>query len=253
MGALTAELARREALATGQPLSPPNYEKKGEDLKARVRLTYLFPTQKKGDQWVAWLPQYQEGRGLVWQGEDGQRSATEREFRRWLLAARAGTAIDSQSDSALEGSLREHEVIQPWSFWGEAGKPQQVFFAGFVFLHAGESELEQVEELALGGDTRYGLGWIRRVDYHPHLGPELFRDVQVDIQGAAPICWSRFLLAHGTQPSEELRGALEAFGGWNAESLQKTQIVWEPGSFSKEPLAWRIQPDGLWKKESAPG
>jgi len=251
IGALTAELARREASAKGQALSPQDYENKGEDLKARVRFTYLFPAQKKGDQWVAWLPQYQEDRGLVWQREDGQRSATDREFRRWLLTTRVGTAIDAQSDSALEGTLREHEVIQPWSFWGEDRKPQRVFLMGFVFLQTGASELDKVEELALGGDTRYGLGWIQRVAYHPHSGPELFRDVRVNIREEGPHCLSRFLLAHGIAPSGKVRGALEAFGGWNTGRLQKTQIVWEPGSFGREPLTWSIRSDGLWEKEPA--
>lgn len=165
LGAVTAEISRARS---GE--SFPDYGKLAWEIALNCRFTYLFPAEKRGEEFRVWLPKFEGMRGLQWRcdGGDGE-SLPDRDFRRRLLDSRPGTAIAPESDSAAEGTLRETECINPW--WrdssGRGGEHGRVFLLGYVFLRRNgfRRRIENTDTLFLGGDTRYGLGKIRRVDW----------------------------------------------------------------------------------------
>ncbi len=253
-GALTAELAQRQA--TGCPA----YAKVGEDVRKDVRLTYLFPAEETHMGWRAWLPQYERGKGLVWRREDdadGHGSVADRELRLRLLLARPGTAIDHASDTAAEGTLRETECIsQHWRNRVTDGA-KSVALVGYVFVRNGTDlavGLEQIDVLSIGGDTRYGLGRVRRVAWDP--ASDVFGDI-VDFAGQEPSLRADRVLAHAQASSyEAMVGQLEVLGGWDrakGSGLEPLAPVplWAPGSRAVNgKLLWYVEESGLWQDEN---
>jgi len=242
-GALTAELARR-----GSP-SFPDYSQVGNQVRQQTRLSYLFPAQRVGEKWLAWLPQYEQGTGLQWWREDGTGSVPDAHFRRWLLTTRPGTAIDSNSDTAAEGTLREYEVINLWSRWGSPSSPQPVALAGYIFIDNGADQtVFDVEELFIGGDTRYGLGRIRKVECSE--ADRIF-DKPVDLTGSDPRVRTGQVLAHALpNRAINLLGTWEQLGMWDYGEFKTAQLVWVPGSQAGDNSSlWRIREDGLWVKD----
>src|SRR5690606_14852481 len=170
-GAVTAELARRNG---NEKSIFPDYGKFGKEVGENCRFTYLFPAEKQDGQFLAWLPQYMTARcekdqekdgrkvGLFWRccPSEGKKCLSDRDFRRRLLDCRPGTAIAPESDAAFEGTLRETECISPW--WRDPNcreEPKAVLFLGYIFLRndAFRKQLDNIDTLFVGGDTRYGL------------------------------------------------------------------------------------------------
>ncbi len=249
-GALTAQLARKEA---GD--APPDYGGTGERLSEKCRFSYLFPAQKEGERYLAWLPRYEdaEGRGLVWHREDNEgNKKADREFRLWMLTVRPGTAISPSTDAALEATLREYELLADWSFWGKQKVPQPVFLKGYVFCREADVEAEvlEMEELFLGGDTRYGLGRVRRVhlDGQP---PEGFFGKPLDLSNREPMVSTDTLLAHAAVQevaNTGLSGAREQLVEWDNGQLKAGPLAWVPGSRTQsDPLKWKIGEGNLWE------
>lgn len=257
-GALTAELARRET-AQGKE---PQYQLVGECLKKDYRFTYLFPAQKIGAAWMAWLPRYE--RGLCWQREDATVPfVNERSFRRRLLSTRPGTAIDATTDAADEGTLRETECIQTrWR--NDRGQDEgPVAMLGYVFIRVRKAKakakdkypsermrLDSIDTLFVGGDTRYGLGRLRRASFE--LADKNAFGQQVTLDQADPIVNTSSVWAHARAASVEsgalLSGALELVSGWDCgaiRSLDSTEPMWQPGS-ALTASEWTINPDGTW-------
>jgi hypothetical protein len=249
-GALTADVAQQRA--TGFPA----YAQVGEDVRRDVRLTYLYPAEPTDRGWRAWLPRYEPDRGLLWQREDdpkGNDSRLDREMRRRLLLARPGTAIDHASDTAAEGTLRETECIG--EYWRDIGGSQvrPVGTAGYVFLReTGTGTLvrrvREIETLRLGGDTRYGLGRLRRVEMS--LAETVFgRHVELD--GQDPVVSSPVLYGHG-RVAEGLQGAFELLAGWDTAKDSELRMLgsgpaWAPGSTTGDVcVEWRLDEQGLW-------
>jgi hypothetical protein len=247
-GALTAELARRRKNGF------PNYQNEGTILRENTRFTYLFPAEWDGKRWRAWLPQYELRSGLVWRREDpqdGERDLADRQMRLRLVDARPGTAIDPDSDSAEEGSLRETECVLP--LWRNNGSP--VAFAGYVFLKNDVAELRDITVLFLGGDTRYGLGRLRSVGDWTSAS-DVF-GAQVNLNQGAPSVRSNRLLAHTHQDAggAEIIGSQESLAGWDRtkavsfQSLSETPL-WTPGSRIRDDgqaKDWEISEDGTWQ------
>jgi len=192
-GALTAELAQQQA--TGFPV----YAKVGEDVRKDARLTYLYPAEPTDTGWRAWLPRYESGSGLLWQREDdanSKSSVAHRELRSRLLLARLGTAIDHTSGTAAEGTLRETECISPHWRDRTADGAKPVALVGYVLVREGADlagALETIDMLFIGGDTRYGLGRVRRVALTP--ATDAFGDT-VDLLGQEPSLRANRILAH---------------------------------------------------------
>lgn len=248
-GAITAEASRS---AAGEEAFPA-YKDVGDLLNQAARFTYLYPAERIGDHWVAWLPRFEEKRGLCWHREDGRgETVPDRQFRRRLLTTRPGTAIDPNSDSAAEGSLRETECV--CDRWRDAeGEDDRVAYVGYVFTKDNEAarHVDRVQRVFIGGDTRYGLGAMRRESLKETS--ELFGGT-VALGGLTPAVTTTRLLAHASDNSALLRGARELLVGWeryDRRSLSTEGLPWQPGSTCDEPSPWRITPEGTWTAEAA--
>jgi hypothetical protein len=171
-------------------------------------------------------------------------------MRSRLLVARPGTAIDPTSDAAAEGSLRETECIG--QYWRTpTGDVKPVSLVGYLLLREGsqiQQVLQEIEELFLGGDTRYGLGRVRRVAWQP--ASQVF-GIAPHLDGPHPCLTTGRVLAHASVPDEAaiLTGDLEALAWWDEGQLRTAhdpQLYWRPGSAAPTPLRWRIEESGLW-------
>lgn len=256
-GALTAELSRREA-QSGQT---PQYESVGEALQKNYRFTYLYPAEQAKKSWHVWLPTYLKELGLSWAREDQADAVVgDRQFRRRLLSTRPGTSIDASTDAAEDGSLRETECIE--ARWrndrGRDVGPVAMIGYGFIRTKkatdkypAERRRLDGVDALFVGGDTRYGLGRLRRVAFDlVKQGGAFGGAVSLDAdppQIEAATAWAH---AHA---GASLSGALELVGGWDRRSIRSLDQgtpLWQPGSRSANPLRWSIESDGLWRATS---
>lgn len=254
-GALSAEIARQ--ISTNFP----PYEEIGKKLDQWVRLSYLFPAQKDTNEWRVWLPKFCEGKGLIWYRLDApDQPVEERHFRTWLLYTRPSTAIEPETETAEEGTLREHEIIMPISTWGR-DVPEKVALMGYLFVWESVDSflfdrLRKTKRLFIGGDSRYGQGWIEREDdlrlSDSFLGYKTALD---DLQG--PVITTSHILAHtlaeNTENNQipELKGELETLTGRDQishwEGLFSGHICWVPGSICQKEKPFIISSYGIWK------
>jgi hypothetical protein len=264
-GALTAELARHHA-ASGFP----DYPYWGKELRDKARFTYLYPAEWDGQVWRAWLPCFEPNKGLVWvrEGSEAEGGLADRQMRMRLLSTRAATAIDPESDTAAEGSLRETECIN--THWrdentlgpDETGRPAgPLAFKGYLwFRNEHKLELDAITRITVGGDTRYGFGRLRRMgELEPATSVFGF---ETELTAQEPIIVADRLLAHGEVASQQLGqsetvsaatvslcGAQEALGGWDHSNRGLERIarpLWAPGSKSKDKQRWRLTAQGVW-------
>ncbi len=254
-GAVTAEIAR---LKSGEGF--PNYKDVGDKVKRSCRFTYLFPAEKRDGRFLAWLPKFEKEKGLRWHLQGCGESRSDRDFRRRLLDTRPGTAIMPESDSALEGSLRHTECIGPWwrdsNSQGETAAP--VLLLGYVFWQDSNfhRQLQDIETLFIGGDTRYGLGKIRRIDTLSDDTAVFGKPVRPDREH--PEIGSDIVLGHAPEGGgdEGMQGAKELLGGWDQRSPWKGgKLAWAPGSCDtnhtdEKPVYWSIDREGYWARRN---
>jgi len=251
-GTVTAELARVRSQSTF-----PAYKSVGEWLVEHTRFTYLFPAEQEGENWFAWLPHYVFGKGLVWERESSGKQLINREFRMRLLATRPSTAIEPSSGSAAEGSLRETECIN--TRWrdqhGASGGP--VGLVGYVLVHKDldqglRENLEGLEAIVVGGDSRYGLGQLRRVKKND--ATSLF-GCRVELGEREPQVEAKRVLAHAAtncRGPSDLRGEMEILRGWDYGGHWHVKSpLWVPGSCAESPQRWRIGNFGRWSLTGA--
>ncbi len=285
-GAMTAELARLR-----QKHSFPDYDAVGQELRENTRFSYLYPAEKNKDGWLAWLPCYEDDKGLVWrqQRNEEQEHAKHINLASRLLTARVGTAIAPSTDTAEENTLRVMELIN--CYWrqdrnanngednlqGRSGIDQQqcgqnngkkekksVFLAGYFFIKEATrnllNELEQINTVFLGGDTRYGLGKAVRVKEEMKEVKNFFDEKEILLQEAQPVVKTNHLLAHTyTDDLNDVIGALEYLGGWETKggtgSFRDFGLTWVPGSTivekqnASDASSFLIDEKGLWKKQ----
>jgi hypothetical protein len=249
-GALTAELARHEA-GNGDP----DYRAVGERLRKGARFSYLYPAEFDGKEWRAWLPFYQEGKGLVWKREDRRdddAGLSDRRMRARLVSTRVGTAIEPESLVAADASLRETECMNMrWrkedGTWGSS-----TALVGYVALRIEEGSsigLAAVKTIVIGGDTRYGLGRLRRGSCIQEK--KVFGCVSI-LDDIDPLIQSDLLLAHGDVPNSsaaEICGQCEAMAGWEYGNATVERIggaLWVPGSRSPKARTWVMDLRGYW-------
>lgn len=264
-GAVTSELARLNGNEKGKF---PDYGKFGKEVGENCRFTYMYPAEKIGnDEFLVWLPKYaapepdEQDRkdeteiGLRWAPypRRDRKSLSDRDFRRRLLDSRPGTAIAPESDSASEGTLRETECINPW--WRDPdchGETKAMLLLGYVFLRNNgfRRQLDNIDTLFAGGDTRYGLGKIRRVGWHEVSGDLSVFGKRVHLDREDPEIESDILWGHareGGQPQiHGMQGVKELLGGWDQGKPWRGALTWVPGSFLKQPVAWSIDNYGYW-------
>jgi len=272
-GALTAEIARRHSS------NFPNYADIGKKLQQNPRLSYLFPAEQEGGEWKAWLPRYQEGKGLVWQREDDDNKVDpipDCQFRQRLLDTRPGTAIAPGSGTAEEGSLREFEYIMPyWRPNDGQSRSQPVAFVGYVFLKdltsQGEREEEkekdeletaceiltgaqEIRELFIGGEIRYGFGRLILIpcsEQGPWEQTAQCFGYNVNLDSAVSIQLPEYLLAHSLDADVEA-GDREVLFGWDWQTpRQLNSLHWKPGTKLKGSLNYTIDEVGRWVKHNA--
>jgi hypothetical protein len=251
-GAVTAEAARNRAQDV------PDYNGVGDTLKRDARFSYFYPAERLGDRWLAWLPCYEDARGLCWRREDNPSEAVpDRAFRRELLTTRPGTAIDPCSDSAADGSLRETECVCDRWRGSRDGEERRVAYVGYVFTQTTTAKdyVASVGRLFLGGDTRYGLGRVRRAAFDLVKGGEMFGG-PTNLAADAPCVESDRVLGHAyLDGGRSMTGALELVGGWERDrdqgrsaprALDERAPYWQPGSRSDGMGSWTIEPEGTW-------
>ena len=249
-GSVTAEISRSR---NGE--SFPDYGKLGWEVALNCRFTYLFPAEKRGDKFLAWMPRFEKMRGVQWYCHGGKESLSDRDFRRRLLDTRAGTAIAPESDSASEGTLRETECINPW--WRDSncqgeGETNAMLLLGYVFLRNNgfRRQLDSIDTLFVGGDTRYGLGKICRVGWREVSGDLSVFGKRVHLDREHPEIESDVVWGHavddGPPPIQKMRGMNELLGGWDLGTPWEGKLTWVPGSFLEHTVAWSIDNYGYW-------
>jgi hypothetical protein len=254
-GTVTAELARVRSQSTF-----PAYKSVGEWLVEHTRFTYLFPAEREREDWRAWLPRYVPEEGLVWEHEGegaGVQRLADRRFRARLVSTRPSTAIEPSSDTAAEGSLCETECIN--TRWrdqhGVSGGP--VGLVGYVLIHKDldqglRENLEQLEAIVVGGDSRYGLGQLRRVKKND--ATSLF-GCRVELGEREPQVEAKRVLAHAAtncRGPSDLRGEMEILRGWDYGGHWHVKSpLWVPGSCAESPQRWRIGDFGRWSLTGA--
>ena len=241
-GALTAEIARREAND-----KEPLYEEIGQKLQKKVRFTYLYPAEWTGQSWTAWLSSYTKERGFCWCCEDKSRDPLpDRKFRAKLLFSLPGTAIDPSSNTAEESALREMEFI--CKRWRDGNyECSKVAFVGYVFFND-DSIKEQVlsiEELFIGADTRYGFGRIELVE-PPTKAAQCFGE-EVILDKSDPWIKTDTVLAHVKAGNVKLMGSFELLQHWDRGKIAISGLAWSPGSFAEKKERFAVLPSGLWE------
>jgi hypothetical protein len=128
---------------------------------------------------------------------------------------------------------------------------------GYVFIRTAKANgkypaeprrLNGVDTLFVGGDTRYGLGRLRRVAFDLVRQGGAFGGA-VTLDADLPQVELSTAWAHA-RAQASLSGALELLGGWDRGSLRnldQAAPLWQPGSRSANTLRWSIETDGLWR------
>jgi len=249
-GAVTSELAR---LNGGEKSKFPDYGKFGKEVGENCRFTYLYPAEKSDGNFLVWMPKYENAKGFHWHCHSGKKNLSDRDFRRRLLDSRPGTAIAPGSDSAYEGTLRETECIDPW--WRDSncqGETSAVLLLGYVFLRNNgfRKQLDNIDTLFVGGDTRYGLGKVCRVGWHEVSGDLSVFGKRVHLDREHPEIQSDIVWGHalegGQHQIQGIQGVKELLGGWDQGSPWRGALTWAPGSFLERSVAWSIDNDGYW-------
>jgi hypothetical protein len=245
--ALTAALARQEMGDT--PKNHNKYQEIGKELQRSYRFSYLYPSERCDGEWRAWLPFFAKG-NLYWRKEAKFDITLHSAFRGRLLDSRPGTAIDPCTDSAAEKSLHETEVVNSWWRGSQGSKAGPVAMIGYLFCrkHSTYSDLREVNLLYIGGDTRYGLGKLVRVEMEK---AEHFFEYDVQPDQDDPKVFSNVVLAHTKADTKNdlICGALERLGGWNMGtpiSMADTPF-WIPGSRLTSEKWHKILDNGTWK------
>lgn len=249
-GAVTAALARQSTAEF------PAYSEVGKEVRENCRFTYLYPAERIGEHYAVWLPQYVESAGLCWKMHKGpnEECISERAFKRRLIGARASTAIAPDTDTAADESLRETECILP--YWRHTSELSSVFLVGYVFTRNDfDEKLKQLpKSLFLGGDTRYGLGKVTRVqDLEPAELEKVF-DAEWP-EKEKPIINTGHILGHAqSEVTVDIKGEQECLAGWNAGQLERVThaeaptLYWCPASWVNTISSWELTEDGYWKR-----
>jgi len=248
-GAMTAEISR-----SGSSETFPDYDKFGQEVARNCRFTYLYPAEEQDDKFLVWLPKFEKKEGFRWYCLGSNLNLSDRDFRRRILEARAGTAVNPQTISASEGTLRETECISPW--WHNSDlqeKQNAVLLFGYVFLrdNSFRMQLDQINSISIGGDTRYGMGKMCRLKWQDINTDSFVFGKRISLDGNNPEIHSEVVLGHApveaSQPhARDIKGSQEFVDGWDQGSPYRGELAWVPGSLTEELVVWSIDNFGYW-------
>ena len=230
--ALSAEIARQRMGEAPENLDL--YKKIGKEIGCDCRFSYLYPSEQFDGKWRAWLPFFEKGKGLCWKKEiSTEPIILDRTFRGRLLDARTSTAIDPGTDSAAEGLLHDTEVVNTSWRASDEGKTGPVAMTGYLFCKDQSiyRDLSRVVQIHVGGDIRYGLGKMVRVEIEK---TDKFFGYDTQLNQENPQVYSRAILCHkkACSESDSIYGSLECLVGWDAgipKHMFDTEF-WVPGS-----------------------
>jgi hypothetical protein len=110
--------------------------------------------------------------------------------------------------------------------------------------------LDNIDTLFVGGDTRYGLGKICRVEWQEVSGDLSIFGKRVYLDGEHPEIQSDIVWGHalegGRHQIQGMQGVKELLGGWDQGSPWRGALTWAPGSFLQRTTAWSIDNYGYW-------
>ncbi len=124
---------------------------------------------------------------------------------------------------------------------------------GYVFLknNGFHRRLDNIGTLFVGGDTRYGLGKICRLEWHEESSDLFVFGKRVRLDREHPeiesdIVWGHALDEGGHQ-IRVMHGAKEFLGGWDPGIPWKGALTWVPGSSLENAANWSIDSHGRWQ------
>ncbi|MBI4632967.1 MAG: hypothetical protein HY742_03645 [Deltaproteobacteria bacterium] len=136
-------------------------------------------------------------------------------------------------------------------------EPKPVFLLGYVFLRNNgfRRQLSNIDNLFVGGDTRYGLGEISLMPWENSLTDALVFGKHVNLSNEHPEIFSDFVWGHvptdGHAPDDKIRGAKEFLAGWEIASPSKGCLTWAPGSSLEGKGCWAVDTYGNWIYQGA--
>ncbi|WP_058486545.1 hypothetical protein [Defluviitalea phaphyphila] len=153
-GALTNTYITKQKVNNVQEI-----KKIGDRLKT---ITCFFPAFKEGDNYKVLYPQYENGL-FYFKSQDEKIKYSEDEFLLRFVDSFVSTSIESSMRAAKDESLHMTEFIcQRDKLTGE-----QLYWIGLLGLENREANIDVNDifsEIFIGGDTRYGLGYMKLVE-----------------------------------------------------------------------------------------
>ena len=122
-------------------------------------------------------------------------------------------------------------------------------YVGYVFTRSdvAHEHILRPERLFVGGDTRYGLGWLCRDSIED--ASTLF-GAKVERSGDFPSISAGRVLAHADPQGNgiEMTGDREGVTGRDRSKIRRhAQLLWVPGSSGRESLTWGLTEEGVWR------
>lgn len=237
-GAVTEALTRRGFSAEGAPQG--DYQAIGQWVEQHCAFGYWFVWENE-----PLLPRYEES-GLKY----GNLAVAD--FERRYLDTHVTTALDPMTNSAQAGSLHEVEFIAPYNRDGARTR-----FGGWVFLdETARRELdwsEWLRDLRVGGERRYGFGWMRLASF------EEKQDAAWRLDESRPrvqVGEKKPLEAHTVVHGVGAAGQIEPFVGRETRkrsdrfgmALTQAEICWTPGSILLSPTEFILTEKGIWRR-----
>lgn len=154
-GALTNAYITKQKVKTVQEV-----KEIGNKLKT---ITCFFPAFKEGNDYAVLYPQYDNG-SFLFQSQDKKIKYSENEFRLKFVDSFVSTSIESTIRSAKYNSLHMTEFICQ----RDKSTGKQLYWAGLLGLDFSDNTIgidDVFSEIFVGGDSRYGLGFMRLAEY----------------------------------------------------------------------------------------
>jgi len=124
-------------------------------------ITCFFPAFKEKNDYTVLYPRYDQG-SFLFQSEDKKERIFEEEFRYRFVDSSTSTSIEAPVRTAKRESLHITEFICPKD--KITGKP--LYWVGLLGLESDEGDIQiedDFSEVFIGGDTRYGFGYLKLV------------------------------------------------------------------------------------------